>query len=90
VLRPPSNVIVLPRALRLLRKLPLNIRPAVAQAIDDLANDPRPPGVGPGPDGTHRVKVGDYRIVYDIVDAQITIYVVKVGHRSDVYKGKIR
>jgi hypothetical protein len=53
------------RALRLLRKLPPTVRPAIARAINDLANQPRPPGVGRGPDGTYKVRVGDYRFWQD-------------------------
>ena len=88
---PPTYAVSLTsRALRLLRKLPANVRPAVARAIGDLAADPRPPGVGRGPDGTYKIRVGDYRILYDIQDDELTVLVVKLGHRSDVYKGQIR
>jgi mRNA interferase RelE/StbE len=78
------------RALRLLRKLPPPVRLAVARVITDLTNDPRPPGVGRGPDGTYKLRVGDYRLLYDIEDDRLTVLVVKIGHRSDVYKGQIR
>ena len=78
------------RALRLLRKLPPAVRPALGRAIADLANDPRPSGVGRGPDGTYKIRVGDYRILYDIRDDLLTVLVVKVGHRSDVYNGQTR
>jgi mRNA interferase RelE/StbE len=78
------------RALRLLRKLPPTVRPAIARAINDLANQPRPPGVGRGPDGTYKVRVGDYRILYDIEDDRLTVMVVKVGDRKEIYKGQIR
>ncbi len=36
--------------------------------------------------GLWRYRVGDYRIVCDIVDEKVTILVVKIGHRRDVYK----
>jgi mRNA interferase RelE/StbE len=78
------------RAVRLLRKLPPAVRPAVGRAIADLANDPRPPGVGRGPDGTYKIRVSDYRILYDIQDDVLTVLVVKVGHRADVYRGQTR
>jgi mRNA interferase RelE/StbE len=86
----PYTVLLTTRALRLLRKLPPTVRPAIAQAINDLANQPRPPGVGRGPDGTYKVRVGDYRILYDIEDDRLTVMVVKVGDRKEIYKGKIR
>jgi mRNA interferase RelE/StbE len=88
--RLPYTIQVTTRAARMLRKLPANVRPAIARAISDLANDPRPPGVGRGPDGTFKVRVGDYRILYDIEDDRLVVLFVKVGHRSDVYKGTIR
>jgi mRNA interferase RelE/StbE len=78
------------RALRLLRKLPAAVRPMIGRAIADLAGNPRPPGVGRGPDGTYKVRVGDYRILYDIEDDRLVVLVLKVGHRSDVYRGKVR
>jgi mRNA interferase RelE/StbE len=78
------------RALRLLRRLPANVRPTIAQAIRSLAGNPHPPGVGRGPDGTYKVRVGDYRILYDIEDDQLLILVVKAGHRREVYRGQIR
>jgi mRNA interferase RelE/StbE len=78
------------RALRLLRKLPAPQRLALGRVITALANDPRPAGVGRGPDGTYKVRVGDYRILYDVEDNLMTVLVVKVGHRSDVYKGQVR
>lgn len=87
---PRYTVTLTTRALRLLRKLPANVRPTIARAISDLANDPRPHGVGRGPDGTYKVTVGDHRILYDIEDDRLVVLVVKIGHRSDVYKGQIR
>ncbi len=33
-----------------------------------------------------RVRVGDYRIVYEIIQEQLVVYVIRVGHRSDVYR----
>jgi mRNA interferase RelE/StbE len=88
---PPRYTVTLTtRAARLLRRLPVNVQPAIIEAIDGLANDPRPPGVGRGPDGTYKVRVGNYRILYDIADDRLMVLVVKVGHRGDVYRGQTR
>ena len=62
-------------------------RPAVRRilaAIDQLAEHPRPPSSNKltGLD-LHRIRVGVYRIVYEIHDYEITIAEVKVGHRRD-------
>ena len=57
--------------------------------IEALATDPRPPGCEKLTGGDrYRVRQGDYRIVYSVDDAEITVYVVKVGHRSSVYRDR--
>lgn len=60
----------------------------VMAAIADLAQTPRPEGVRKivGADNAYRIRVGDYRIVYEIHNRVLTIYVVRVGHRKDVYR----
>jgi len=57
--------------------------------MDGLSEDPRPPGVEKlaGEEGFFRVRVGDYRIVYQINDASRVVLVVKIVHRRDVYRG---
>jgi mRNA interferase RelE/StbE len=57
-------------------------------AIDLLADDPRPPACRKlkGEDNAYRVRVGDYRIVYEILDDRLVIHVVQIGHRRDVYR----
>ena len=64
-------------------------RPAVRRilaAIDQLAEHPRPPASEnlTGLD-LYRIRVGVYRILYEIHDYELIIAVVKVGHRRDVY-----
>jgi mRNA interferase RelE/StbE len=75
-----------PAAVRALRKIDPRIRDRIHGAIALLASDPRPPASRqlkgrPG----HRVRVGDYRIIYTIQDDVLLIVVVTVGHRRDVY-----
>ncbi|MEP0872105.1 type II toxin-antitoxin system RelE/ParE family toxin [Trichocoleus desertorum AS-A10] len=50
--------------------------------------EPRPTGVVKLEDSNslYRVRLGDYRIIYEIQDTQLLVVVVKVGHRSDVYR----
>ena len=57
-------------------------------AIDLLASDPGPPAARPlvGGAGEWRVRTGDFRIIYEIHDAELVVLVVKVGHRRDVYE----
>ena len=59
----------------------------ILDRIKALADDPRPAGCEKltGQE-RYRVRQGKYRIVYSIQDNELTIWVVKVGHRKDVYR----
>jgi len=59
----------------------------IIDRIEKLAEDPRPSGSEKltGHE-RYRVRQGLYRIVYSIQDNELTIWVVKVGHRKDVYR----
>ncbi len=81
------RVALRPAAVRALRKLDPKVRTRVQGAIGLLAHDPRPPGARAlqGRDGL-RVRVGDYRIIYTINDRVLTVVVIRLGHRRDVYE----
>lgn len=66
-------------------------RQRIVERIRSLVNDPRPPGVEKlsGTKEKYRIRQGDYRILYEIEDDVLVVYVVKVGHRRDVYR-KVR
>jgi mRNA interferase RelE/StbE len=53
-----------------------------------LGDTPRPAGSKKlaGPDAFWRIRVGDYRVIYSIVDAQLVVLVIKIGHRREVYR----
>ncbi|MBD2679604.1 MULTISPECIES: type II toxin-antitoxin system RelE/ParE family toxin [Nostoc] len=70
------------------RKLPLDIQQRIQTKINDLAIEPRPNGVKKlqGDDNSYRIRVGDYRLVYEIDDNVLIITVIKVRHRSEIYK----
>jgi mRNA interferase RelE/StbE len=59
----------------------------IKTAILNLANNPRPAGYKKlkGRDG-FRIRVADYRIIYDIFDHILTVDVIDLGHRKDVYE----
>jgi len=67
---------------------PRAVRKKVVQRIQSLANDPRPPGCEKltGQNDRYRVRHGAWRVVYSIEDEVLTVFVVKVGHRSTVYR----
>ncbi|OYD88591.1 type II toxin-antitoxin system mRNA interferase toxin, RelE/StbE family [Nostoc sp. 'Peltigera membranacea cyanobiont' 213] len=70
------------------RKLPIDVQQRIQTKINDLAIEPRPNGVKKlqGDDNSYRVRVGDYRVVYEVDDDVLIITVIKVGHRSGIYK----
>lgn len=76
------------RAVKALGALPRREQQRIRAAIDLLAEAPRPPGCVAlaGEDRAYRVRVGDYRIVYEVIDQQLVIQVVRVGHRREVYR----
>jgi len=76
------------RAIKSIAKLPRKEQQRVRAAIELLADEPRPPACValPGEDSAYRVRVGDYRIVYEVIDTRLVIQVVRVGHRRDVYR----
>jgi mRNA interferase RelE/StbE len=67
---------------------PLKVRRQVVHRIRRLSEDPRPPGCEKlgGQENRYRVRQGDYRIVYSVSDQILTVVVVKVSHRRDVYR----
>lgn len=70
-----------------LEALPLKDRRRVAARIGALANEPRPPGVEKiSGQEKYRIRQGDYRVLYAIDDPALTVTVVKLGHRGDVYR----
>ena len=73
-----------------IKKLPSEIQERIQVKVDSLAIEPRPDGVKKlkGRENGYRIRVGDYRIIYDIVDDILLVTVVEVGHRSSVYRDK--
>lgn len=59
----------------------------IKQAIYNLADNPRPQGYKKlkGRDG-YRIRVGNYRIIYDIFDHELVVDIIALGHRKDIYE----
>ena len=77
-----------PSAAKALRKVHPTEQKRIVRAIEALAQTPRPPGAIQltGGDGELRIRVGDYRIIYDIEDNVLVVLVLRIGHRGDVYQ----
>lgn len=75
-------------AARQVKKLPRPARERLLSAIEKLGDDPRPPGCTKlvGEDTAWRLRVGDYRIVYDVFDDVLTVLIVRAGHRREIYR----
>lgn len=77
----------LPSAAKALARLDRAVQVRIASRIDRLAADPRKDTVKlSGSDDVWRARVGDYRVLYRIEDERVTVLVVRVGHRRDVYR----
>lgn len=84
----PHTVVLTPAAQRDLSALDHRTLQRVDQKIRVLGTNPRPPGAEKikGAGDVYRVRVGDYRILYEIEDARLVVVVVRVRHRSEVYR----
>ncbi|HAH26259.1 MAG TPA: type II toxin-antitoxin system mRNA interferase toxin, RelE/StbE family [Prolixibacteraceae bacterium] len=68
-------------------KLDKKVIPTIKKAILGLADNPRPQGyLKLKGEEAYRIRVGNYRIIYEIDNGKLIVIVVTVGHRKDVYK----
>lgn len=85
------KVLIKPSAVKELENFPRKKdRQRIVERISALADDPRPHGSQKlsGKD-RYRLRQGSYRIIYAIEDDALVVYVVKIGHRKDVYRGDL-
>jgi mRNA interferase RelE/StbE len=76
------------RARKQFEALPISVAVRLKPHIAALAEQPRPHGVKKlaGVENAWRVRVGDYRIVYEIFDKLLTVLVIQIARRDSVYK----
>lgn len=74
-------------ARRQIRNLSKQAQPAIIAALEGLADNPRPHGVVKltGLADLYRIRVGEYRVIYQVRDRELLVLVLKAGHRKDVY-----
>ncbi len=74
-------------AVKALRRLRKADRLRLIEAIDRLATEPAAGGVLKGEfRGLRRLRVGSFRIIYEVDEGELTILVIRIGHRKDVYR----
>ncbi len=75
------------KAQKQLDKLPDPTADPILRAIYTLESDPRPPGSKKlkGRNG-HRIRIGNYRVIYEIIDSLLVVEVITLGHRKDIYE----
>jgi mRNA interferase RelE/StbE len=84
------KVIILNKVVKNISKLAFRDQPKIYEAIKSLEIDPRPVGVKKleGNADLYRIRVGNYRIVYEIDDGIVTVIVTEVDDRKNVYRKK--
>jgi mRNA interferase RelE/StbE len=77
-----------PRARKQFLALPKAIQEQLGPAIDALADDPHPAGCKKlkGSDVDYRIRVGSYRVLYEVMGKCLVILVFRVAHRKDAYR----
>jgi mRNA interferase RelE/StbE len=85
--KPEYTVLILPSAQKQLSKLPNAMASRIEDKLLELEGDPRPPGCKKlrGRDAW-RIRIGDYRAIYEINDNRLIVTVITIGHRREVYE----
>jgi mRNA interferase RelE/StbE len=83
------RVIVKPSAQKDVARLPRAVQRRVLDGLARIEANPRAPGSAKlaGAKAAYRVRVGDWRIVYEIDDGRRIVYVTIIAHRREVYRG---
>ncbi len=88
------KVVITQSAEKELRRLPAKMQDRIFEKIENLAEDPKPPGHKKlksfnlkeiDAEAYFRIRVGNYRVIYTIENNQITVFILKIAHRKDAY-----
>lgn len=80
------KVILSRQANKELDKFPRKYALAIFDKLESLQKDSRPNEVKRLTDGSYRIRQGDYRIIYDILDKELHVHVLRIGHLKEVYR----
>jgi len=84
----PYSIEFRPSVLKSLKRFPRRDLVKIKKKIEELGENPPPPNKTKmkGNNPFHKIRCGDYRIIYEIHNNKLVILVVKIGHRKDVYR----
>jgi mRNA interferase RelE/StbE len=85
-----TYTIIIPKAVqKQLDALPDDVYERIAAKVQQLAENPRPDGVVKlkGSENEYRIRIGDYRVRYEIEDEELRILLLQCKHRKEVYRG---
>ena len=82
------RIVVKRSAAKALKKIPKSDQKRISKKIDNFAENLPSPDTSKmkGNNPFHKIRVGDYRIVYEIQDDILLILIIKIGHRKDIYR----
>ena len=76
------------KAQKALESLELKLATRIIAALEILATNPMPRNSNKlhGSENTHRLRIGDYRVIYEMRSSALIIFVIRIGHRRDTYR----
>jgi mRNA interferase RelE/StbE len=77
-----------PASIKQLESLPRKVQVRIAAKINDLSSDLRPPGCAKLRDSEdiYRIRIGNCRVLYQVKDEVLLVFVVKIGERGEIYR----
>ncbi|KAB2841108.1 MAG: type II toxin-antitoxin system RelE/ParE family toxin [Melioribacteraceae bacterium] len=77
-------------ALKELKKINGNLILKIVTTVENLSKNPFPNGVKKleTSEFTYRIRVGDYRIIYSLLEKELVIEIIRIGHRKEIYRRK--
>ncbi|MFO8034056.1 MAG: type II toxin-antitoxin system RelE/ParE family toxin [Candidatus Bipolaricaulota bacterium] len=81
------TVLLVTGALKDYRQLPSDVEPRVAAVLDRLEDSPRPRGTVKIGTNAWRLRIGEYRLLYEVDDAEKKVTVFRIRHRKEAYRG---
>ena len=87
-MKKPYAIVLKRSVLKDIRRIPQSVLSLIQDRVAALATNPFPPGAEPmyGYDHFYRLRIGSYRVVYEVAATIRVITIVKIGHRKDVYR----